>query len=91
MTCLVIVDVTPVDPELLSQYSAKAAETLVPYNGQFIAKGETEVLHGEAAHPLKAVIRFPDKESARNWYSSEAYQAIIPLREQAIISHFHMI
>ncbi|MEO9654890.1 DUF1330 domain-containing protein [Marinomonas sp.] len=27
----------------------------------------------------KAVIEFPDADSARNWYNSEAYQAILPL------------
>lgn len=91
MTCLVVVDVTPIDMESLVQYSAKAAETLAPYNGQFIAKGEVEVLHGEAAHPVKAVIQFPDKDSARDWYNSEAYQAIIPIRNKGMNSHFHLL
>ncbi|MGD0976384.1 MAG: DUF1330 domain-containing protein, partial [Candidatus Korobacteraceae bacterium] len=29
------------------------------------------------------VIRFPDKEDVYKWYSSAAYQSLIPLREQA--------
>jgi len=48
-------------------------------------------LHGEAPHPLKAVIQFPDKESARNWYNSDAYQAIIPLRNEGMHSQFHLV
>lgn len=91
MTCLVIVDLTPVDKALIGQYSEKAAGTLKPFNGEFIAKGEVEVLHGEASHPLKAVIQFPDKESARNWYNSDAYQAIIPLRNEGMHSQFHLV
>jgi uncharacterized protein (DUF1330 family) len=40
---------------------------------------------------MKAVIEFPDKESAINWYNSAAYQAIIPLREQGMHSQFHLV
>lgn len=91
MTSLVIVDLTPINKQKLGEYSALAAETLKPFNGQFIAKGEINALHGDATHPLKAVIQFPDKESAYNWYHSDAYQAIIPLREQGIKSQFHLV
>lgn len=91
MANLVIVDLTPLDKTQLSEYSALAAETLKPFNGHFIAKGEIETLHGEATHSMKAVIEFPDKESAKNWYNSTAYQVIIPLREQGMNSHFHLV
>jgi uncharacterized protein (DUF1330 family) len=29
------------------------------------------------------VIRFPDSDSVSNWFNSKAYQALIPLRDQA--------
>jgi len=91
MTCLVIVDATPLDRDSLGQYSAQAAKTLEPYQGRFIAKGEIETLHGDAPHPVKAVIEFPDKESARAWYNSDAYQAVIPLRNKGMESQFHLV
>ncbi len=91
MKTLVIVDLTPVDKTKLTEYSALAAETLKPFNGHFIAKGAIETLHGEATHPMKAVIEFPDKESAKNWYNSDAYQAIIPLRDSGMESQFHLV
>ncbi len=91
MSCLVIVDLTPMDKARLAQYSEKAAKTLAPFHGEFIAKGEIETLHGDAPHPLKAVIQFPDKEQARNWYNSDAYQAIIPLRNEGMNSQFHLV
>lgn len=91
MTCLVIVDLTPMDKDHLGQYSEKAAPTLTPFNGKFLAKGEIEVLHGDATHPMKAVIQFPDKESARSWYNSDAYQSIIPLRNKGMNSQFHLV
>lgn len=91
MTNLVIFDLTPRDKTSLSEYSRLAAETLKPYNGRFIAKGEIETLCGETAHPMKAVIEFPDKESAQSWYNCSAYQAIIPLREQGMHCQVHLV
>ena len=91
MKTLVIVDLTPINKTQLTQYSALAADTLKPFDGQFIAKGEIEVLHGEAPHPIKAVIQFPDKLRAKHWYNSAAYQAIIPLREQGMECQFHLV
>jgi len=55
------------------------------------SKGEIETLHGETTHPIKAVIQFPDKESAKNWYNCAAYQAIIPLREKGMNSQFNLV
>jgi uncharacterized protein (DUF1330 family) len=91
MTSLVIVELTPIDKTKLTEYSTRAAETLKPFNGRFIAKGEVEALYGEAIHPMKAVIEFPNKESAKNWYNSGAYQAIIPLREKGMKCQFHLM
>lgn len=91
MKTLIIVDLTPVNKTLLTEYSALAAETLKLFNGEFIAKGATESLHGEVTHPMKAVIEFPDKKSATDWYNSAEYQAIIPLREEGMKSQFHLV
>ena len=41
------------------------------------------MLSGEHPHLDTVVIRFPDAKAAAEWYGSPAYQAIIPLREQA--------
>jgi len=91
MKTLIIVDLTVLNKEKLAQYSALAAETLTAFSGQFIAKGTIEVIQGRAEFKAKAVIEFPDKESATNWYNSAEYQAIIPLREMAINSQFHLL
>jgi len=87
----VIVDLSPINKELLSDYSRQAVETLSSFGGEFIAKGMTESLHGEVQFKMKAVIQFPDNESARNWYQSEAYQKLIPIREKGMQSQFHLI
>jgi uncharacterized protein (DUF1330 family) len=91
MGALIIVDLTPTDQEKLTAYSTQAAQTLLPYGGEFLAKGYIEALHGDAVFSTKVVIAFPDRDSAVNWYASKAYQEIIPLRDQGMISQFHIV
>ena len=91
MSALIIVDLTPTDKDKLSTYSAMAAETLVPYGGEFLAKAAIEALHGDAVFKMKVVIQFPDRDRAIGWYHSEAYQKIIPTRDLGMDSQFHLV
>ena len=64
----------------IALYIGRIDATLAPYGGKFmIHGGRTEVLEGDWSGDLVA-IAFPDTASARQWYQSEAYQAILPLR-----------
>ncbi|MFT7179032.1 MAG: hypothetical protein ACI84B_001257, partial [Oceanospirillaceae bacterium] len=54
-------------------------------------KGKPTQLHGNNAFAITAVIKFPDNESAKNWYKSNEYQQIIPLRSEAMDCHFQLI
>jgi len=91
MTALIIVDLTPTNKDKLSAYSTMAADTLVPYGGEFLVKGTIEALHGKSAFKTKVIIQFPDRDSAINWYHSDAYQQIIPTRDQGMDSQFHLV
>jgi uncharacterized protein (DUF1330 family) len=91
MSALIIVDLTPTDTDMLSVYSAKAGETIKAYGGEFLVKGPIESLHGDASFTSKVVIQFPNRESAVNWYQSDAYQAIIPTRDRGMNSQFHLV
>ena len=91
MTAYIIVDLTPTDSGKLQQYSALAAESLIPYGGEFVAKGPIEALHGGTDFQTKVIIGFPDRKSATGWYYSKSYQAIIDLRNKAFKSQFHLI
>jgi uncharacterized protein (DUF1330 family) len=66
------------NPEGYTAYSREVASTLVPFGGKFLVRGgEPQVLDGQPTGPRNVVLEFPDLQSARNWYASAAYQAIV--------------
>ena len=91
MSAFVVVDLTVRDVEKLTQYSAASTQTLVNFGGEFIAKGGIEALYGKSDYVTKVIIQFPNKEKARNWYESDQYQALIPLRTEGMDCQFHLI
>jgi len=91
MSAFIIVDLTPTDPEKAQAYGASAATTIARYDGEFVVKGAIEPLSGGSHHQTKAIIQFADREAALNWYQSDEYQALIPLRDQGMDSTFHLV
>jgi uncharacterized protein (DUF1330 family) len=74
-----------VSPDVL-EYLDRVQDTMDPFGGKFIVQGgETEVLEGAWAQSA-TVLSFPDMEKARAWYKSPAYQAIIHLRTDHLVS-----
>jgi len=70
----------------IREYLEQIDATLAPFGGHFIVHGgEMEMLEGENPGTL-IVIEFPDGERARHWYSSPAYQKILPLRTENSLS-----
>ena len=68
-------------PDIVTYLEAIDA-TLAPFGGRFVIHGgEKEHLEGAWEGDL-IVIGFPDREAARSWYASPAYQAILPLRSR---------
>lgn len=91
MPAYIVVDLIPTDASKLQKYSTLAVETLIPYEGEFLVKGPIEALHGEQRLKSKVIIAFPDRENASDWYHSDAYQAIVSLRNEAMDSQFHLV
>jgi uncharacterized protein (DUF1330 family) len=44
---------------------------------------QVNALAGSCPHADIVVIRFPSLSDAQGWHNSEAYQALIPLRQEA--------
>lgn len=66
--------------DAIIDYLQRIDATLAPYGGRFLVHGGHLVpAEGEWDGDI-VVIGFPDRASAQEWYASEAYQAILPLR-----------
>lgn len=72
------------NPELWAEYRSKVPTTLLPWSGELVFRGKkVAVLAGENSHSDIVVIRFPNLDALDAWHASDAYQALIPLRQQA--------
>ncbi|MBV8064254.1 MAG: DUF1330 domain-containing protein [Actinobacteria bacterium] len=90
MPAYVIVEVDVLDPEQYEKYRAASPEAVAAGGGKFIARGgELAVLEGDWNPSRLVVLEFPDLESAKRWYDSEAYREARKLREGA--ADFHMV
>ena len=70
-------------PEVI-EYLERIQDTLDPFDGRFLVHGPTvTVAEGEWPGTL-VIIEFPDAERAGAWYTSPAYQEILPLRTRNI-------
>ncbi|MCE8038594.1 MAG: DUF1330 domain-containing protein [Halomonadaceae bacterium] len=80
----VVGQVTVHDPERWMEYVERVPETLAPWGGEVIMRGQrTAMLAGEPGHPNIVMLRFPDRLAVEQWYASPEYQALVPLRDSA--------
>ncbi|PJK30005.1 DUF1330 domain-containing protein [Minwuia thermotolerans] len=92
MTAHVSVQIRIKDRAKLKEYASQAPATVAAHGGRFIVRGNvTEVLSGNADLDVVAMIEFPDAETARRWYNSAEYQALIPIREQGADMVFALV
>lgn len=76
--------ITIKDAEKWAAYRSQVPATLEPWGAELVFRGQrVAVLAGEHPHSDVVVIRFPSREAIAGWHSSAAYQALIPLRQQA--------
>jgi uncharacterized protein (DUF1330 family) len=80
----IVGQITIKSPEIWAEYCSKVPETIIPWGGELIFRGkQVAALAGNNPHADIVVIRFPDVAAVNNWFSATAYQALIPLRQQA--------
>jgi uncharacterized protein (DUF1330 family) len=74
------------DLTAIKTYGGKVGATLAPFNGHYrflVAGGKAQSFDGGAPKGI-VVIAFDNAEQARAWYDSPAYQAIKPIRQNAV-------
>ena len=66
---------------LNNDYIPKAVESLGPYEPEVLVLDEDiEVIDGSTQDTRTVVLKFKDKETAKQWYNSPEYQAIAGVR-----------
>lgn len=67
--------------KLNNDYLPKAVETLGPYAPEILVVDQNiEVMEGKTNDTRCVVLKFKDKEEAKRWYNSPAYQAVVGIR-----------
>lgn len=80
----VVGHITVKNAEKWAQYRAQVPATLAPWGAELVFRGQQlAALAGAQRHASIVVIRFPDVAAINAWFASPAYQALLPLREQA--------
>ena len=76
--------ITVKNPGKWAEYTSKVSSTLAPWNAELVFRGkQAAALAGESPYTDIVVIRFSNLATLNQWFASPAYQALIPVREQA--------
>ena len=72
-----------------SEYGQPATRVIERYCGKILTRGlRIEGLEGDWRPGRIVLLEFPTYERAKEWYESEEYQQLIPLRRQYGRTHF---
>lgn len=92
MPAYVIVGIDVTHPEEIGEYALGVPATLEPYGGRFVVRGGPyEVMEGAWDIGKVVIFEFPNADHAKAWHASDAYQAIVPLRQQHAKTHFFLL
>ncbi len=82
MTAYVIWEATIPDVTKMQAYAERVVATLDAFGGRYLVRlGETDLREGSLGeHVGRVMLEFRDMETARAWYTSDMYQAIVALR-----------
>ena len=92
MAAYIIATLNIHDRDRYADYEAGFLAAFEPYGGRFHCVDEApETLEGEWDWTRTVIIEFKDKETARAWYESADYQAIVPHRQAASVGHVALL
>ena len=84
MPAYLIGHITVKNPDKWKTYVDGVQKSLIPFKAEVVFRGKrATVLTGEHLHYDTVVIRFPDQPTLQQWYHSDAYQALIAVRDEA--------
>jgi uncharacterized protein (DUF1330 family) len=81
MSGYVIVNIDVKNPEAYKEYIDKVKPIVEKFGGEYLVRaGEYKVIDGEWKYPRTIIIKFSSYEKALEWYNSEEYQPVKPIR-----------
>ena len=81
MSGYVIANIDVKNPEAYKEYIDKVKPIVEKFGGEYLVRnGEYKVIDGEWKYPRTVIIKFPTYEKALEWYSSEEYKPVKPIR-----------
>lgn len=84
MSVFVISNVDVKNPEKMKEYATAAGQSLAAIGATVAMRGTHEKTVGEPlGSPMVGIMEFPDLAAFDAWYASDAYQALIPIRNEA--------
>ena len=84
MSAYLIGHISIKNPDKWKIYVKGVQKSLMPFEAEVIFRGRrATVLAGEHPHQHTVVIKFPDQPTLQRWYRSDAYQALISIRDEA--------
>ncbi len=73
-----------IDPAEFAEYRERVGPILAAHGAKMIAlSDQIEVLNGDWRPNRLIIFEFENQERIREWHDSDAYQAIIPLRDRS--------
>lgn len=75
--------ITITNPTGYAHYASQVPQTIADGGGRYLVRGGTaSQLEGVSHGDRHVVLEFPSRSMALAWYHGEAYQAILPHRQQ---------
>ena len=83
MAAYVVAQMLVHDLEKYLVYASQVGGTIANHGGKILTASEAEVREGSPPFTRTVIGEFPTLEAGREWYESDEYQAILPLRLEA--------
>ncbi len=86
MPAYTIFNITVTDPAKYADYAKHTPRLIAKYGGKMLVRGgDPEVLEGSPQGQRVVVLEFADRASAKRFYRSPDYQAILGIRHGASV------
>jgi uncharacterized protein (DUF1330 family) len=90
MAAYVVNELWVSDPEVFQTYAVQVPPTLAPFGGRYLVRsGAADAIQGEPPGRI-VILEFPDRDAALAWRTSDAYRAILPIRDASSTSRVYV-